>query len=222
MTVGGADQRRDILRDEILRWNKRVNLVSRQDTRRQLDRLITQCESGWRLVSSCLTGEDLGRWCYADLGSGNGLPGLLWAGHLADAGARGPTWLVEPRQRRAWFLERTARKMSLADATVQPRRWGADLARELASTGSSILISLKALRLTEPVVLEGIRDLASGGARGAQSVIVARFLGPDAACDGDLARDLQITTPHGCWTSEVPRIVEGVGARVLVTVHRTP
>jgi 16S rRNA G527 N7-methylase RsmG len=45
----------------------------------------------------------------ADLGSGAGFPGLILAAARPDA----EVWLVEPRQRRAAFLEAAARRMRL-------------------------------------------------------------------------------------------------------------
>ena len=103
-------------RSEVLRWNESINLVSRRDTEAQLDGLLAQCDdalAAWRRAAKPLglaaDGRDV---LYLDLGSGGGLPAVVWHERLVAAAGRLRTVLVEPREKRAWFLERVARQLA--------------------------------------------------------------------------------------------------------------
>jgi len=144
-------------RDEVLRWNRSFSLVSRQDPEGQTDRLIRECVQG----ADALTAElaDLApaaEILYADLGTGGGFPGLLWAlllpERLPAALRLQETHLVEPREKRAWFLERTARTLDLEEVTVHAVRWGQGdpLTRRRANL---LILSMKALHLPDPDLL---------------------------------------------------------------------
>lgn len=160
---------------EIERWNRQINLVSRVRTRRRVDALVAQCRAGWHLAAGALAGnEDFTHATYFDLGSGAGLPGLVWATERARLGHPGPTVLVEPRDKRAWFLRRTARLMGLDAVTVQASRWGDG--STVPQAGFAFL-SLKALRLDDAEVLAGLagyRDLPTP----LREVVILRFLDP--------------------------------------------
>jgi hypothetical protein len=219
------ERARIAIRGEILRWNRVMNLVSRQDTPRQLDRLLEQCTTGFDLITTALAELDISLETtgYADVGSGNGLPGLLWAAGIAKRGGRGPIWLVEPRQRRAWFLSRVARQDAFPDLSVVAGRWGAPLPG--SSTPGDMLVSLKALRLTEPDVLGGLeRSFArtDDAAHGPQRVVIARFLGPEQSQDEGTACELQISRAVGepVWRQTGHRTLEGPGVRLLTTAYR--
>jgi hypothetical protein len=218
------ERARKAIRGEILRWNPVTNLVSRQGTPRQLDHLLGQCLAGFQLVPPVLA--DLGRSLeslgYVDVGAGNGLPGLLWAAGIMGLGGRGPCWLVEPRKRRAWFLARVARQEAFPDLTVVVGRWG-DLLPAPSPPGD-LLVSLKALRLTEPEVLEGLESaFAADGvsAKSPRHVVITRFLGPDPTQDKRLVRDLQADDDRGgpVWRQTARRILAEPGVRLLVTAH---
>lgn len=213
---------RAILRAEILQWNPTLNLVSRQDTENQLNRLIEQCDAGFDLVAAKLPSLDLvpGGLAYADVGSGNGLPGLLWSSALLALGASGPHWLVEPRGRRAWFLARAIRIAGLPTASVVAGRWGDPL--RMASTPEDMLVSLKALRLTESAVLEGLARAFKGGEGTVtlpQRLAIVRFLGPSAVSDGDLDQELQLNAAVGPWRRTTREILAGPGVRLLMTAY---
>jgi 16S rRNA (guanine527-N7)-methyltransferase len=93
----------------LLRWNRRINLISRADEPAVWTRHILDCA---QLVPLLPTGPGT----LVDLGSGGGLPGLVLAILTA--------WdvhLVESDQRKATFLREAAR-VTAADATVHARR----------------------------------------------------------------------------------------------------
>ncbi len=212
------------IRSEILRWNPVMNLVSRQDTPRHLDRLLEQCTAGFGLAVNALEdlGTDMETMGYVDVGSGNGLPGLLWAAGIAGCRGQGPVWLVEPRKRRAWFLARVARQSAFPDVTVVAGRWGDPLPKR--STPGDILISMKALRLSEVDVLDGLeRGLGHGGdsSQHPQRIAVVRFLGPEPSQDRALVQDLRDwgAAKRPRWQQTGCRTLEGPGVRLLATTY---
>ena len=80
-----------------------------------------------------------------DLGSGAGFPGLVLAAARPDA----EVWLVEPRERRAAFLESAARKAGLGAHVVAARVESSsapDLPDRIA------VVTVRALRLVPPIV----------------------------------------------------------------------
>jgi hypothetical protein len=210
------------LREEILRWNPVVNLVTRRATATALDLLLGQCREGFRLLSDEITASSLRALrTYVDLGSGNGLPGLLWGTGLRGLGFTGAIVLVEPRQRRAWFLARTARLMGLAGVQVIAHPWG-DPAAGRTPVGDT-LVSIKALRLTDRDVLAGLGWDGRPGTDGSLSVpgaIVARFLGP-----GESTGDPEWWFPGGAedlpadWRAGEPAHLCGDRTRLVATRH---
>lgn len=99
---------------EILRWNPRIGIVSKQDTLTVLERLVKQSVRLHELVgprSEAVCGKEL---FAVDVGSGGGFPGLVWA--MLE-----PDWrflLVERRHKKAAFLERVVRVLGLEDVEV--------------------------------------------------------------------------------------------------------
>ena len=85
---------------ELVRWNRQINLVSRKDTLGRVAALIEQCRASWRL----LVEAELGAWSladpvlYFDLGSGGGLPGFVWHQLLVSRFGAPASYLVEPRE----------------------------------------------------------------------------------------------------------------------------
>lgn len=171
------ETRLQVLEEEILRWNQQINLVSRVDTRRLVGHLMRQCRAGWDLVDAAMAEDPaLVEATYVDIGSGAGLPGLVWSAIRDQRGYGGGQILVEPRHKRAWFLQRVARRMALGDLEVRSARWGEADGRPGEPAAPSVLISLKALRLRDREVLGGL----SGGAAGPgwARVVIVRFLEP--------------------------------------------
>ncbi len=192
-------------RKDVLRWNNQINLVSRKGTANRLDGLIQQCRGGWdRLVDPDVSdlGEATRIW-YFDLGSGAGLPGIVWHIQMAAADLSVRTLLVEPREKRAWFLERVAHLAGGESPWVAASRWGDagidGLDDEFPeSHPSHILISLKALHLPDSAVLDGLTpflEVAEGtntSPGGEISLLIARFYPPDQIWSEELAGELDI------------------------------
>jgi 16S rRNA (guanine527-N7)-methyltransferase len=95
---------------QVLEWNSTLGLVSRKDPPAACERLF--CES-----------LELGRHVdvggvrrLADVGSGAGFPGLVWAVLFP----RVNVVLIERRQKRALFLERTSRMVGAGNVIVLP------------------------------------------------------------------------------------------------------
>jgi hypothetical protein len=169
-------------RRELLRWNVHTNLVSRENPDRQVAQLLDQCAAAWEALVAGLgalapaAAEDLARGSvgYVDIGSGGGFPGIPWL----LSGMRVPpvvSCLVEPRARRAWFLERVAALAGLKGTGVLAARWGAEpLPIDPAATPGTWILSLMALRLTDPQVLSGWRRSVGGEGGAAPRIVIAR------------------------------------------------
>ena len=218
----------DAYREQVLRWNRQINLVSRQASAGLLERLVLQCRHSWtRLMEenlSDLSAES--RLWYFDLGSGGGLPGFIW--HVQAAEARIPirTLLVEPREKRAWFLDRLNGLNEVAPFGVWADRWGSsagdnpwspdDLVGGMDNP-THILVSLKALHLTDAEVLAGLVPFMSAdpGASGAPKVLIARFYPPGQVWSEDLAQNLEIP-PSGETRTFPGWDFQGEGGSVLL------
>ena len=106
-----AMERLSVYCDELLKWNRKVNLVARAATRAEilekhfLDSLtlLPLLQEGGREPPSLL-----------DVGSGAGFPGLV----LKIAWPGLPVTLVEPRQKRAFFLSHLIRTLGLEGVEV--------------------------------------------------------------------------------------------------------
>jgi hypothetical protein len=178
----------DLYRSNVLRWNKQINLIGRSDPETTLDNLITHCRAALgALIAHRQEFFDAPQtFLYCDIGSGAGLPGVVWHTMLTDAGHRPRSFLIEPRNKRAWFLERVAGELGLIDLTVIAKRWGdAHLPSrrpDEAWPPEDILLSIKALRISDAEVLGGLeRGLsatasAERSSQRARRVTVARFL----------------------------------------------
>lgn len=176
-------------RAEVLRWNSQINLVSRRDPARRLDALIDQCDRAFSALVAAYRQTIAGSVLYCDLGAGGGLPGFIWHERLLRESVRVTSWLVEPREKRAWFLERVARLGGPPAYGVLQGRWGA-VAAATAEPADTVLISLKALRLTDAEVLEGLATLRQGWGTLSGRVVIARFQPPATVWTADLATAL--------------------------------
>ena len=217
----------DNFRKQVLRWNDQINLISRQNTAGRLDGLIRQCRVGWDRLSAPEV-SDLAtatRLWYFDLGSGAGLPGIVWHVQMAAAGHSVRTILVEPRDKRAWFLERMTHLVGSESLHVLANRWGETGKDDLESAHlglppSHVLISLKALHLSDTAVLEGLTpflEVAKNprtAAEGDTIILVARFYPPDQKWSEDLAGALDIF-PKGQECSVLSYVFRSEGGSVL-------
>lgn len=183
-------------RQEVLRWNSQFSLISRVEPERRLSLLVEQCLSALRALPEALGDLDAeaaaafspagpsassqsGFWRLrlVDIGSGAGLPGLVWHRVLwerASARVSAPaSWLIEPRGQRAWFLERCIDLLGLQGVRVLAAPWGeARLGRKLEETETRVggeqsmggsraksvwLLTLMALHLSDRDILRGWR-----------------------------------------------------------------
>lgn len=192
-------------RAELLRWNQQINLLSRRGAAAAADQLIGQCADAfdlwWGAAGAQLASGGKLRWF--DLGSGGGLPAIVWLARLAGRGVDVEATLVEPRVKRAWFLERLARLPGMPAFGVVAARWGEGTRRPGGLAAETpILFTLKALRLPERAVLGGLSaaippaDLAVG-----VEIDIVRFQPATGVTAAGLAVDLVVPaagTEHAC------------------------
>jgi hypothetical protein len=210
------------LAGEIERWNDQINLVSRVQTRRRIDALLEQCRVGWNLVHEELVSAE---WFttagYIDLGSGGGLPGLVWSCARDVEGHDGWSLLVEPREKRAWFLQRTGRLLGLSELRVLPARWGeCSLPWDLPVV-SGVLVSLKALRLNDDEILGGLQE-ALRADPWPKTVAIARFLDPQRPDLGDLEPDFVATGDRRPWRHQRSVVLGADNPGILLTYYEHP
>lgn len=94
---------------EIVRWNPRIGVVSKQDTGQVLERLVKQSLCLHEMVAG-----HPGASSVVDVGTGGGFPGIVWA--LVEPGWR--FLLVERRHKKTVFLERVIRVLDLHGVEV--------------------------------------------------------------------------------------------------------
>ena len=220
-----------IYRRELLRWNVRTNLTSRENPDRQVSLLIDQCAAAWVALVAGLgelapaAAEDLARGSvgYVDIGSGGGFPGIPWL----LAGMRAPpvvSCLVEPRARRAWFLERVVALAGLKGTGVLAARWGAEsLPVDSAATPGTWILSLMALRLTDPQVLSGWRrSVGWKGGGAAPRIVIARVrpTTPAGPIPAALRGELSLPGDESCWL--LPCGSAESGASLLLSIYGRP
>ena len=118
-------------KEHLLRWNPQINLVSRKSTAAIIDGLIEQGLAGIQATADYLFSDQVPggkqssrRVTYFDLGSGGGIPGIIWHWRLAELGLSPCSCLIEPRSKRAWFLERLGNISGMPPFTVLCERWG--------------------------------------------------------------------------------------------------
>ncbi len=201
----------EAFREELLRWNQQINLVSRQETSDRLDGLFRQCIGGVGAVAQVIerlnTSFGPGYLShYFDLGSGGGLPGVLWHIIFSDnlpgnPGVGSPkqaliTHLVEPREKRAWFLNRLNRIPEIPVFEVLHGRWGdvcinPGVVSIEKQARAIILISLKALHLDDEKVLAGLSSAMALSSL-PYRVIITRYYPPEQILDNELVSSLGI------------------------------
>jgi len=169
--ISGSDERLKRFGDEVLRWNAQFSLISRIDPARRLEELLQESRHAFPVLSDFLgrvlfsdgSSDPFSPFLnYLDLGSGGGFPGIPWSLFFGEliAEDRWSGLLVEPRRKRAWFLERCLRILDLGGVDVAEGRWGdvlGDMAEPDFDSPRAWLISLKALRLSDEEILRGWR-----------------------------------------------------------------
>ncbi len=205
-------------RAHVLRWNRQINLVSRQATRDRLDGLLGQCAGGHQVLVSWLRERGLkadGRplW-YFDLGSGGGLPGIVWHRLWVAQGEDPGTHLVEPREKRAWFLERSQGPEDGNGFDVLVGRWGEVpvVVADWPVSPPLVIVSLKALHLDDAEVLHGWEQ-TYGGKVGEADLVIARYYPPAQVLDASLVGKLGLE-PAGGVRQRGDYIYRGLGVAV--------
>jgi 16S rRNA (guanine527-N7)-methyltransferase len=181
---------------ELLRWNRRVDLVGPADLASLAERHLLDSLS----VRPWLARLGVRR--LADLGSGAGLPGLVLA--LADPGL--DVLSVEARARRAAFQRHAVRLLGLQRVCVVGARAGTPGAAAVAGVDAVVARAVTALpeylALAAPLVRPGGVVLAMRGPEGEA----------DARRAADAAARLDLTL-LGSSRYELPGTVEGSGTR---------
>ncbi|MCP4144544.1 MAG: hypothetical protein GY752_04575 [bacterium] len=177
--------------NEVRRWNKQFSLISRQNSEVMLQQLI--CESldsyaafmNWVEINS-LKLDSFKQINYYDIGSGAGFPGILWQSLFErDFGSIINGHLVEPREKRAWFLERCSRMQGHTKLRVVNDRWKKQPLMDTCSQSKSInIISIKALFLTDADIVKEIPNQ--------NPVLICRFHNPQTALDDCLRENLKL------------------------------
>jgi 16S rRNA (guanine527-N7)-methyltransferase len=152
-------------RKAILEWNNKINLISRRDEGRLVSYHFLDSAEGLAYLREIDTRV-------LDLGSGAGLPGIVWT----ILNPRVEMTLVEATRKRALFLERAARVLDLGritviraraeSAAVQSRlrsRFDAAVARTVAGLPELIRICL-------PLLCPGGRLIAYKGMGGEEEL----------------------------------------------------
>jgi 16S rRNA (guanine527-N7)-methyltransferase len=167
-------------RDELARWGRVHNLTSVLDPERMVP---------VHLLDSLALAPLLRDGRIADIGSGGGLPGLPLA--IADAALA--VTLVEPRAKRALFLEHVVRKLGLANVIVERAR-----VEDLPDGMRFDTLVTRAFG-TLAVFVEAAGHLAAPGG----CLLAAK--GRDPA--GEIA-----ALPHGWRAETIPLVVPGIDA----------
>lgn len=162
----------------LVKWNSRMNLVGPSTWTEILETLI---QDSWHLAD-LLQGIDPQPAKTLDLGAGAGLPGIP----LRVFWNAGEYLLVEPRQKRAIFMEQAVANMGLPRTRVSCRRMEA-LPREWL--GADLVVSRAFMPWRK--LLVAVRGLLGPGGR----VLVMDNEAPDADADGyvrTLIRDYEV------------------------------
>lgn len=205
-------------KDEVMRWNAGFSLVSRVATLDRLDNLVAESVSSYEaLMESVLPAAEssfpgpAAAYHYADLGSGAGIPGLVWhllSGELGFGGREHVgSILVEPRHKRAWFLERAIEVMGLRDIRVGEDQWGPRTALcgdDLPASMTGV-VTMKALRLTDEEVIAGWRRYRRDVRAADDSLVICRLHGRSRGLDDDLRGRLRLPAAGSGGCPGTPR-----------------
>jgi len=177
--------------NEVRRWNKQFSLISRQNSESMLQHLIRESlESYSALIEwserSSINLKSFKQVNYFDIGSGAGFPGIIWQSLFErDFGDKIYGHLIEPREKRAWFLERCSRMQGQTKLQIINERWNKQHLTNKGLQSEAInVISIKALFLTDTEILKELPDRSS--------VLICRFHNPQTALDGRLKEKLKL------------------------------
>jgi len=106
--------RLDVYHKLLIKWNSKINLVSRSTIEDAWQRHFVDSAQIW-----CLADMKAQRWI--DLGSGAGFPGLVIAAMAAEKSPELEVILVESDQRKSVFMQTAAREMGVKARVVTER-----------------------------------------------------------------------------------------------------
>jgi hypothetical protein len=177
---------------EVRRWNKQFSLISRQNSETRLQNLLSESSLAYSAFVNWVQDNKLNldkysKINYFDIGSGAGFPGIVWQAHLEkDFDNKISGYLVEPRGKRAWFLERSARAMGLKGLSVCNCRWGSQESENPNTDHIALfIVSIKALMLTDPEIIAGLNAPPADS-----DVLICRFHNPETVLNSELAEKL--------------------------------
>lgn len=127
--------------------NAKVNLVSRETSRADFDRMVAEC-----LIPLDLLETDFQS--YLDIGSGGGLPSLIM---LLSGRVKGDAWMVERTQKKTAALERMLAELDLKGKPI-PRTF-----EEVPLDIRFDLITLRYVKLTPQLLRRILPALAPSG-----------------------------------------------------------
>jgi 16S rRNA (guanine527-N7)-methyltransferase len=142
----------------------------------------------------------------ADVGSGAGLPGLVWAIVRPDL----TVVLIEPLLRRSTFLSEAITELGLADRVTVRRDRAEDVARDPAwvpvdiVTARAVAALDKLLRWTVPLLAPGGSLVALKGSSAADEVANARAVAADLG-----VRDLAVIEVSGDDLEQPTTVITG-------------
>jgi 16S rRNA (guanine527-N7)-methyltransferase len=176
--------------DLLQRWNRKINLTSRQNTDHAVDRLLIEPLAAATHLPHAST--------LADLGSGGGSPAIPLA--LALGSPR--LLMVESRSRKAAFLREAAREVQL-EAEVETARFEL-VCRQSEYAGRFDIASIRAVRPDLATLSAAAALIRTGG-------LVGLFESADAEPLSAIPADL-------AWRSTEP-LLPSTGSRLAVLFH---
>ena len=126
----GFEERLAIYKGLVIRWNRRIPLISRRSPEESLARLIRHSLAGARRLPTGIV-------TLIDIGSGAGLPGIPVALARQNINVR----LFERSSKKQLFLREVLRTLDIENAVLCPEEFrpqGLDAARPLAVTAIGI------------------------------------------------------------------------------------
>lgn len=152
--------------DQLVKWNRKMNLVGKSDWRTVFDTLVVDS----LFLADFLAGLNLpDRPLSLDFGAGAGLPGIplrvLWQ--------QGDYWLVEVREKRATFMKSVLGRLRLPATNVFPGR-AEDALDRLAQAGHQATADLILSRafMPWPKLLDFIRPMLRADAERAGTAVI--------------------------------------------------
>jgi 16S rRNA (guanine527-N7)-methyltransferase len=141
-------ERLELFAELLIKWNSRINLVSRSSLAELWTRHIIDSVQ----VFNCAGPTAL----WADLGSGGGFPGLVVAILAKEQHVDCKVVLIESDQRKAAFLRTVTREVGLDCQTISQRI-------EVAPPQNANIVSARALAELSVLLQYSERHLAKGG-----------------------------------------------------------